>query len=425
MLNAIKKENGFTLIELTLVLIFSGFVGLTIASFFKHYTEGQRRQTTIDNLELAQNALAEYYGMEGVYPCPADPTLSGSDPNYGVAQCRNYADPGFDPNACTNLPTPNISCTTDASRDADDNGASDVVLMGVIPFKTIYDTIREVPFTNAERQDGYGRLFSYAVSETMTNSANYTTQNPAPAGLGTIRIVDENDRVLTDPPDSAHYALYSHGDNGRGGYAASGRQIDDCNVTLISGPPGPPPPGSSVGDGTIDVEFENCDYNDAVFVKGIRSVGANSNYNDDIVLFETQGFRPFWLRSRVPGHSNSIYNTNLGNVGIGEDNPQYKLHIVGDLVSETATEATDGYCDSTNTTCVDPDFLGGTGDECPDGEAAYAIGDNELKCRSVNWTIPSKSCTPNADGDDTFLRGVSNLGNIVCCTAGTNLCNIQ
>lgn len=436
------KDNtkGFTMIELAVVIAFSGVFALIIGNFFRSYTSDLQRQSTVESLDLAHQALYEYYGRNGVYPCPADPTLGPGDANYGVARCRDYAAGTFDPDACTFLATPNMNCTVNNSRDADNNGSNDVVMIGVIPFQTLVDADLDTQFKFLHRKDGYNTLLTYAVSESMTNTELYNINFPAEGTLGAIRVVDENDIPVTDPPDSAHYVLYSHGDNGRGGYSATGNQIDNCNVVRLDATVGVPYPGGpTTSPPGTEIEIENCDYNDAIFVKGIRSVADGGDYNDDKLMLRTRAFRPYWRASFVD--TTHIFNTNFGNVGIGTETPTEKLHIQGDLAVETAAEADDGYCQGPSTTCLDPEFLGGPVQSdvnqgrnvCPAGQAAYAIGNDptttydgaELICRDVDWVAINRSCAPNAGGDQTYLSGISNLGSIVCCTYQTNICEVQ
>lgn len=440
----IDNQKGFTMIELAIVIAFSGIFAVIIGNFFKSYTNDLQRQTTIENINLAHQALYEYFGRNGVYPCPADPTLGPGDALYGEALCREYVatEPDFyDLTSCVNLdPIDNVQCTTNSSRDADNNGSDDVVMMGVIPFQTLVDAGLETQFKYLHRKDGYNTMFSYAVSEEMTNNVKYNVNFPAEGTLGAIRVIDENDIPVSDPPDSAHYVLYSHGDNGRGGYSPTGNQVGDCDVTRLDATVGVPYPGGpSTSPPGTDIEIENCDYNDAIFAKAIRSLAAGGNYSDDKLLFRTRAFRPYWRVSFTD--TTHIYNTNFGNVGVGTETPSERLHIRGDLALESAAEAQDGYCQGPSTTCLAPEFLGGPEQSdvtlgrnvCPAGQAAYAIGNDpstaydgaEIICRDVVWAAINKSCAPNSSGDLTYLRGVSNLGDILCCTYLTDVCEEQ
>ncbi len=448
-MNLSSKNQGFTLVELAIVVLISGIFTLVIGAFFKSYTSDLQRQTTIENIDITHTALLEYFGRNGVYPCPADPTLGPGDANYGVARCRDYASPTFDPDNCVDLvPIGNIECTTNNSRDADVNGSNDIVMMGIIPFRTLADSPLNTPYREAHRKDGYNTMFSYAVTESMTNDVLFAINNPAESERGAIRVIDENDIPVTDPDDSAHYVLYSHGMNRRGGYSPNGQQIDNCNVTRLDMTVGVPLPGgpTTAPPGT-DIEIENCDYNDAIFTQAIFLLNTGGNYTDDILLYRTRAFRQFWRSSFV--EPNYIFNTNFGNVGVGTDTPTERLHIRGDLTVDEDVQSSGRYCDGAlgpadpNSDCLDAAFLGGNEvattvadvegrNLCPVGQAAYAIGDDpstphngaEIICRDVDWTPITKTCAP-IGGQPSFLRGISNLGNIVCCTYQTNSCATQ
>ncbi len=418
-------QKGFTLVEIAIVLLISGISMMVAANLVKQYTIDTKYIKTLENIEMVKTALQEYVGLNGVYPCPADPTLGPNDANYGVASCRNYTAGSFDPDACVNVPA-NITCTTVASRDGDGNGSPDVVMIGVIPFKTLADRVVDTPFREFHRLDGYGMLFSYAVTEHMTNTAIHSLSNPVNPRTGAIRVEDENRRSVTIPDNSAHFVAFSHGENKRGGYSASGRRSGNCMVALGGGPLGPPPAGPITVSG-IKLEIENCDNNDAIFEQGIRSLGDNDSYNDDTLVYVATGISPIWKRqiTSPPGES-YIYNTNTGNVGIGTDNPQEKLHVRGSIKArKMAISGNDRFCKQDGTNCMNPSFIGGAGDACDPGEVAYAIGENEIECRTISWNWNSnKQCTTLSNGNESFLRGFSNLGNIYCCDTNDN-CEIQ
>lgn len=467
MFKNIRKNQGFTFIELAVVIMISGSLMLLIAAFLENYAKNIQRTKTIENLSITDEALAEYYGRFGVYPCPADPTLGPGDALYGIANCRNYdpmdtSFPLYDPESCINMRTPNIECTQNSSDDRDQSGNNDVVLIGVMPFRTLANLAMltngglTTPYREIHGKDGYNRLLTYAVTEVMTNTKLYSVTKPVDSDLGAIAVIDENGNTVINPQRTAHYVTLSHGDNGRGGYTPAGQRIDNCNVTRLDGTVGAPFPGppSSAPTGT-DTEIENCDFNDAIFVTAIRNEGAGGDYSDDIVQYRARTFRQYWKTS-IADPNVIYYDVNLGNVGVGVEVPTHKMHLKGDLVVDIQTEASLGYCEggvvnlNPASNCLDPAFLGGgevttstpaSGrNVCPPGQAAYAIGDEpdgnpstnfngaELICRPVEWTPIVKTCAPisvSGVSTKTFLRGISNLGNILCCTYKTNVCAEQ
>ena len=422
--NKIIKDGGFTLVEIGVVLLISGFTMLMAANFVKQYTINAQYSKTIEHLRMTQDALGEYYGLNGVYPCPADPTLPAGHDDYGISVCRNFVDPAFDPDSCAAAPL-TLGCTTQFSRDGDLNGSSDVVMIGAIPFRTIYEALaeKETPYREYHRLDGFGMLISYAVTEHMTNHDIHDLIDPANPNMGAIRVEDENNLSVVTPEDSAHYVIYSHGDNKRGGYSANGELSGECTVPAADpmDPPVPTPPGPS--GGSIEPEIENCDNNDAIFVKGIRSMADNDDYNDDILFYTVTGHKSLWKRSLAsPIGESHIYNTNVGNVGVGTDTPTHQFHVMGDLSAEVSIITRDSaVCNQNETVCLDPEAIGGSGTTCPAGQVAYAMGDNELKCRDVTWQPINIAC-PLVDTDadtvpdtQSFMRGFSTEGNLYCC----------
>ncbi len=417
-------EKGFTLVELALVMFISAGTVLMIARFVKLYTVNAQYETTIENTRMAQTALDEYYGLEGYYPCPANPELGPGDADYGISQCRDAADmdTALNPSNCNNTPD-GLSCTNSFSRDGDNDGDNDIVMQGVLPFRTLANRVVDTPFTEVFKKDGYGALLSYAVTEHMTEGPTNSVTDPANPHTGAIRILDENQVNLTDPQDSAHMVVFSHGDNRRGGYTPEGEQIDNCMVSIIDGdPPEEPAQGPNIVG--MEVEIENCDNNDAIFTKSIRALADGDGYNDDILFYNVSGFVPLWKRSLAsPDGESYIYNTNTGNVGVGTDTPQVKLHVVGDMSAEQSTIA-DNYCDGVTGYCLDPDFIANTGDNCGTGQVAYAIHNNELVCRDVEWVNPNRTCPQTVETTPRvrYVKGISNLGNLRCCTYEEDNC---
>ena len=105
-----KAQAGFTLLEIGIVLLLAGGTMLAAARAAKVYTINLQYDNTLENLRFAQNALDEFVGLNGFYPCPADPTLDSTQVNYGVSLCRDYTLATFDPDNCSNIPG-SIQCT--------------------------------------------------------------------------------------------------------------------------------------------------------------------------------------------------------------------------------------------------------------------------------------------------------------------------
>lgn len=409
---------GFTLVEMAIVLVISGLGMLMIAALAKNHYEQTSEQRTVENLRISEAALVQFVGNLGRYPCPADPTLPPDDPNYGLERCRSPVLPD-----CSGALPPGQACANIGSRDADGNGQPDVVMIGMLPVRTIYNAVNQhVKFRENQGLDGYGNRLTYAVTESMTSTGN-TPFNPVNYGLGAIRVQDENSvRLTAMPTDSAHFVLVSHGKNGEGAYSQSGAEIPDCTV-LILGVPSPAPPGEFGG---VNPEKENCDRNDAIFVDALRGLDwGNNNYFDDIVVFRAGGFQPLWVQSlNSPLGTVWINNTNLGNVAVGPGftDPEQALHVVGDLSAQGGVMA-QGYCGASGPDpggnpaaddCMFAESIGGdrASMECANPmEAAYAIEDNKVLCRQVFVAPPppAKVCPPGE-----FLTGISNKGNIRC-----------
>ena len=454
--NKLKQEKGFTLVELGIVLIISGFVMVASAQIVKLYTTNMQYDKTLENLKVAMDALNEYKGYNGVYPCPADPTLGPNDSNYGKSICRSVTDLQNNQDNCTDSGASlgGITCIQGAgvlARDGDENGADDVIMIGVIPFRTLFDFLLDkpegaggTPFREHHKMDGYNMLLSYAVTEHMTDETRHSLVNPANPWTGAITVIDENKLDVTTPPKSAHYVIYSHGEDKKGAYSPEGRRFENCNVPqIVIDGGGSAIPSVGIGGASNAGEIENCDNNDAAFLQGIRMMADGGKYNDDLLYYKGMDFLPIWERLlSSPNGKNYIHNTNLGSVAIGTETPDggnTKLHVIGNISAEDFTTTTE-YCDGIDaSTCLDPDKLGGSGSFCHDGlgnpvynQVAYAIQDNEIVCRPIDWSAAlDKNCgihpaiapDPGA-GEQTFIRGISNLGGLYCCTQHGNNCYI-
>lgn len=424
------NQKGFTLIELAVVLVIASGTVLMISQFVKTFTDKARYDDTVEALKVTQAAMKEYYALRGHYPCPATPDSDGEQ------QCRDETDGAYDPDTCTIVPA-GLSCTTTSSRDGDGNGADDVVMIGVVPYAELFDRVKDTPFTSTYRRDGYNTLLTYAVTEHMTRSEDHDVENPAPPTEGAINVVDENENDVLVNANTAHFVVFSHGSNRKGGYSLSGEIAEGCTVQQLDGGGNPvfdgngdpvmvnPPTGPS--GGAYDPEIENCDNNDAIFQNGIRSTNTDgNNYNDDLLLYTATGFLPLWSKSLgcAADEGTCLYNTTLGMVGINIE-PTSEFHVAGDVGVEIQVETTN-YCEGNDdSTCFIADNIAGPGSTCGTGQAAYAIQNGQLECRDITWANPNSSCpavpgVSPAPDDPRYVTAISNKGALHCRTSDYN-----
>ena len=128
-----KKNQGFTLIETAIVLVFFGlFAGLFVKSYIDYQNE-QRSEITTDHIDQSRNAVNNFMNATGRYPCPARLSAGPDDADYGVEDCTG-ALLDADPNAAANSDF----------VDLDGDGIGEKVMAGAIPFNTIEDTLGQI-----------------------------------------------------------------------------------------------------------------------------------------------------------------------------------------------------------------------------------------------------------------------------------------
>lgn len=406
-----QNSTGFTIIEMSVVIIIVGLIIASVLPSIRAYQVTEDFYETRANLEFANDALREYFALQGRYPCPADPTVPLDDPDYGLeadlCDANNFI--------ATSICPTGLVCTSAGTRDADGDTVNDDVLIGTLPVRAIEDAIRFAPFTFPNAKDAYANKITYAVTRNMAHT-NLNLVNPANTQLGAINLLDEFSLDVTEPPGSAHYAIVSHGYNGRGAYSLDGNQVGDCDVnTIAAGLPSPPTPGDIDVANTpgIDLELENCDNDDGRFIVGLQSHVPGDDYYDDQILFNAQSAEALWRQSSI--NPNFLYNTNFGNVGIDVSDPADKLSVNGNLRAETSVVADGGFCDPADNDCLDPDAIGGTAmTQCPPGEVAMGIENNNLVCIPLFPSGVSFDC-----GAGAFVTGFTINGGVATPSCAT------
>lgn len=224
--------------------------------------------------------------------------------------------------------------------------------------------------------DSYSFQLSYVVTAALTRSETFNDS------YGAIGVYTESDITLVKPANSAQFVFIAHGDNHMGAYNAYGRIPYPCAA------------------GTLD--YENCNL-DGKFVQSLRSLNtktapALAAYFDDTLLHYEVNLSSLW---QFVEDSDDMFNRNIGNVGVGVDDPDQRLHIRGDLAGVKVTSG--GICDIGDANCWNIDFLAGNPADV--NESGQALGS---LCDTAAYPVPA--------GKMRVVVGIVN-GRVLCSTS--------
>lgn len=447
-------SGGFTLIELSFVLVISGVVLVAGIRSYDTYTKHQRFTATYERMNAIKASFSDFTNALARYPCPADPSLDMMDPNAGVEDCslmpttipigtcvggvckvagardtKADGDTNPDPVLTGGVPFRTLrwaSATASATDWVTSHGyvVDDIVWESSVPYKCMSDHISAAAFATditagiwmllegnktanimhmELAQDAWEHQFTYAVSGYLAQAATFDS------AYGSVAIRNEFGNTLVQPTDGAHYVLVSHGDNGFGAYNVNGGITFSC-------------PASPA------LEENNCN-GESVFIDGLRTMMPGIGYFDDLVMYETYVISRLWDYSNAFGFENSLYNLNNGNVGVGTDNPAYKMDIIGSASGDNVNSPLlcDYTHDSGNAYCFDPDILGGvTGIGCTTATpnninlVTGIAGQDGANPGYVlcSGDIPLPVLTPGGQTCPTgqFIVGINLFGTIICET---------
>lgn len=401
-----KDSRGFTLVEIAIVTLISGLIIVSIAAAFNLYLTRTRLNDTKERLRTSGSLITSFQGTTGGYPCPADPTLSVDNPNFGLADCTV------------------ASFTT--TRDVDGVAGNDRILFGALPIQTLR-SVSTQPLSNELSWDGWNSKFTYAVSESLTtNNPNLAPfPNRYRFDRGIIVGVDEFGNPTAGLNGDAHYTLFSHGPNKRGAFTLEGVRVENCGSVVVT-PPTTQPTTPAVGSAT-ETDRENCDNDDRFVQAPGFFVGDSNNGYDDIVFFFKQPLSSLWgaLVDGSGALTSDIRNLNQGNVGIKNAAPSSRLTVGtpggGDGVIEASTNVrADLICQRDGSNCFRPGDISEPDDlstpsarnsiECPDGQVMTGM--------TVAGPPTSPSDPPEGAMRSTCAPLIINIPAGVTCPAG-------
>lgn len=197
-----KRSQGFTLIEIAVVLIIITLISGGLISFFNIQLTNQRITSTKANEAAIKIALTNFIVQNNRLPCPAIPNLAPGTAGYGREATATAS-------ACTGL-TPN-----------------GVVVTGIVPWISL-------GISSDAASDGYYNRFTYQVVLAATSTS--LTSQTVTAISGAISLHSSGPGVLGAPPTGNQIndcgnnsckpvaILVSHGRNGYGAFSDQGIQ---------------------------------------------------------------------------------------------------------------------------------------------------------------------------------------------------------
>lgn len=247
------RSGGYSLVETAVAMT---LVGLALGAYLQHFTaqhERARYETTQKRLEAVRTALTAYAAQKGHLPCPQSPETAIS-PTFRKSRFssrkEDEAGTSCGPDA---LPPKGVVVFT--SNKPSPGKTMEEVWTGALP-------ARDLRLNDEQTYDGWGRLFTYAVSSSLT-LPDSLRKNPLPPGI--ITVEDAFGNSLLPTPNTGRYAVVSHGPTGAGGWAKEGgRKPCGTKKTLDS---------------------KNCD-DDAAFVSAPYAPSGGKKFFDDLIIFD-------------------------------------------------------------------------------------------------------------------------------------------
>lgn len=226
-----KKTNGFSLVEVAIVLLIGSLLLAGASSALTTYLKQGRINTTTERLDLINAAIQQYLNVNKKLPCPAPLDAQPDTAEFGIevnsTDCRTAAYAG----------------TFRAG------GAGSEIRIGAIP-------VRSLNLPDQFVADGWKARYTYAVTEALASEGSFRQDG------GKIAVVDSNNNTVVSPAGSAQYVIISHGENKSGAYDISGIALGGCNAGAL--------------------EEINCNRGSAIFRKTILIAEAEgSDYFDD------------------------------------------------------------------------------------------------------------------------------------------------
>jgi len=440
-----RKNKGFSLVELMVALTIFGLLSAAGAVKYSHYAKTKALSDTLMRRDLVSAALSRYLYNFGALPCPASPSAAPGSPKAGVGDCStvmaqfpSYTDwqpntscdenhicivqgARFTANNPTYCPGPK-SCNNQQPNTAAYN---DPVIIGTLPYVDLGLAIND-------SVDGWGNRMTYAVSYYLTSGwvdptvqCKYTIPPTPHAFCSDFGVISQEnyaasvDAILPTPnpnlsigppgvPNAYMLAVVSHGPHGKGAWNYAGTRPVPCDLTPIDTGAGSGLPRQPKSTGR---DNENCN-GDAVFLangdnaeQNLTSLGSGPSYYDDaFVLTDITIGKDMW---KLGQQGNQLQNKDGGFVGINTSLPADPLDVQGNIQANNFQS--DTYCDNKTGNCFQQALLS-PGLTCNNG-LMTGIASSTPLCQTA---ISLSGVTPVTCPHGQYITGVDKKGNPTC-----------
>ena len=270
-----SRQSGFTLIEMAVVVIISGFIFIPLMAVFVQKDLDDKRTENLESNQRLINAVNFFYKQNGRYPCPADFDTAPADVDFGAENCG-------------------ISTTSG-------------VKVGALPTTTL-----GLPFHQSINRFGWKHI--YAVTSDLTDITTFDNST----AVEIISTAGGSASTVQVP-----FLLVNTGEDGKGSSslygvpnvlscasgAARDRENCDNDETFIAAP-----------------QFLTGNPTDSGYYDDTLSYGLTSAKSD---IWVTQA-------NQIQGDRVPLMTKTFGNVGLGTtSSPTEKLHVVGSALVET------------------------------------------------------------------------------------------
>lgn len=180
---------GFTLLELSMVLIILSLMMAGLLAMLTQQSRIAQREELIRKLDAIEEGLVAYYKRSSTQalPCPADHTLTVDNAQFGTAVAAG--------------------CAAIDSSYKDVNSSR-----GAVP-------VRSIGLTDDYAFDPWGNLFTYVVGNRATLANAFINY---PIGDASLDAIDAQDLDGNDLPPDKIMAIISHGPDGFCAFTANG-----------------------------------------------------------------------------------------------------------------------------------------------------------------------------------------------------------